>query len=193
MKQPFLTPNTQIANGFTLIELLVVIACLALLMGMGIPAWTALMRSQRHKAAEVLVQNVATAIAAYQQTSWSLPTLDAQGRPAVKAIPLWDWNSDQILDGDPLQAPTGDATLAATLTAAGYHGFLATSGFVAPKRAINATSKQVMDPWKQPLHFTWAKGRFGQAGFGVWSTGPDTLDGAADSPEAADNITSWGK
>lgn len=166
-------------RGFTLIELLTVVTVIMVLMGMGIPAMGAIRRSQQRQGAAVLIASVATAMRQYDRDVWWVPAANMN-------IRMWDWNGDQILDGDPMveAVPTGGPT-AAQVVSSGYRGALSMLRLDLPTRLIDKNSQRIVDPWKKSLRIAFATKVYGEADWGLWSGGP--------SGGAAPDITSWVK
>lgn len=205
-------PKRLPGRGFTLVELLLVISVIVLLMGIAYPAWNVIRNSQRKSGAKVLVGNVAMAIQQYPGGDmWALPTPGGP-TPYINVV-LWDWNGDQVLDGNPAVETRGDLSLRAQVAASGYQGFAAQTGFQSGARfglgrqgerletasVAWALEGKLLDPWRRPLRIAHAAAKiYGGERFGVWSTGPDGANDQdwpngcdGDQARRADNLRSW--
>ena len=162
-----------------------VIGVIAVLAGIGFPAYRQLQARSKIKGTETLVASVAAALAGKPLTA-QVPNKSALGRPTPDAymvtMPLWDVNVDGVLDGNvavgTAAAPgkdvvlrvdgtrsaasiirfsrfASDADLSAALAAAEYSGFVRTSGYAASAKAINAQG-QIKDAWDMPLRYLYA-------------------------------------
>lgn len=176
--------------GFTLVELIVVVAIIVALMGIGIPVYNVIMRSNRNSQTHALVQAVAGAMEAYRVQN--LMVWDAvAGRS--RAYQIWDWNEDGLIDGRPADEEPG-------ITAPGHaHHGLYRSGYLGAVEMLalpvgpGRTDEfgRPLDAWRRPLQISVASGVYGSSPFGIWSRGADGLDGPLDSAAAADNLQSW--
>lgn len=169
------TTNATCRTGFTLVEMLVVVAIIAALAAIGFPTMAVFKRKALVSGTQQLVNGVAVAVQGQQA---SMVTL-ADGRLAR----VWDIDGDRVIDGDPRIADADHPNLA-TVAPPSYTGFLAMTGFDAPAWAADPR-RHVIDRWKRPLRIAWSAKDYGAHGFGIWSLGPDGLDGTAD------DITSW--
>lgn len=166
-------------RGFTLIELLIVLAIIAALLGLGWPAVQALRERQAQERTLVTVRLVATAIAGYRGGLIEVPAPDG-GTAAVR--PLWDFNRDGLIDGDPALDEGFAAADRAAAAAAGYRGLLAHTGLVLPSVTVDAQGR-VVDAWRRPLRLLRDADRAARTG--VWSAG---RDGRSDT---TDDLRSW--
>ncbi|MBA3708541.1 MAG: prepilin-type N-terminal cleavage/methylation domain-containing protein [Planctomycetes bacterium] len=179
-------------RAFTILELLVVILVISALMGMLFPAVHWYRDQAIKKTTAAMMAAISAAIISYRRESIVVPAL---GNPALvddQTRRLWDFNIgsctsptfDYILDGDPELDPGFSASDRAAAKNIGYRGFLATSG-ASLSKAVVAPDGRLMDPWKRPIHIRYATGAYGAANFGVWSNGPDGVEGTED------DIRSW--
>jgi prepilin-type N-terminal cleavage/methylation domain-containing protein len=171
-----------VKQGFTLIELLVVISIIALMMAIGLPAYSAWQRSSLIGATRSTVLAISGAIASY-------PGGHAILVPATVSMPersrrLWDFNDDRFLDGDPAIDDRFAATDRSDAAAAGYHGFAARAGLSLERQRLDGM-RRVLDAWRRPLRIAHAATIYGPTGVGIWSDGPDGIEGSDD------DITSW--
>lgn len=174
----------SVRRAVTLVELLVIVATIAALAAMTLPAIGYAQRRARANGTSELILAVGAAIASYPQRQVSVP---ARGERSLKdgaVRRLWDFDQDGILDGDPAKDP-GFAEL--DRTAAGhvaYRGFLASTGVAVPGRHVDAEGR-VVDAWRRPLRIAFAADAYGSTGFGIWSDGPDGIEGNDD------DLRSW--
>lgn len=168
--------------GFSLIELAVVMCVLVALMALGFVVWGMLRGKAAISSTHALVGSVAAQFATYsaRQWTWEEPS-------GTRSGPIFDLNGDGFIDGAPGTSATADLDggFSAGLIASGYRGFVAMTG--APiKAAFISKNRQPIDAWKRPLRISFAGKIYGTSGYGIWSAGPDGLDGTAD------DLTSWG-
>lgn len=156
--------------GFTLIELLIVMSVVALLMGLMVAAFGSTSRNNQVKATKAAVDTVAAAISGHQD----IAIADASGR----LRPLWDFDQDGILDGDPSRSFVGSA--AADAAAVGYLGPVRTLGLSRSDILVDDRTDRLVDAWRQPLRIRFHDQDYGANGFSVFSLGPD---GQADTED----------
>ena len=186
--------------GFTLIELMVVIAVIAILASIGIPTWLHMQKKAAVDSTRTLVNAVATAIASYPMRNWQVAILVPASSPPryePRIGRLFDLNGtgsglgvrmtgDGILDGDPkLENTQAAGSFPDDVIESGYTGFITMTQPPIAKRNVDAGTKRVVDAWKQPLRIAFGADVYGPAGFGIWSIGPDKVQGTRD------DITSW--
>lgn len=169
--------------GFTLTELLVVISVIVALAGIGYPSYTWLRDRAEYDSARTLVTAVAAAIGGHPTRQVTIPLAD--GRMRVHA--LWDMNADGWLDGEPALDDRFDAATRTLAAGVGYRGFLGTTRAALPPRNVDPDTKRVIDPWGNVLRIDLKAETYGSSFFGLWSPGPDGIDGTED------DITSWKK
>jgi len=188
MRRGYSPQSPPRASGFTLLELIFVCAVIAILASMTLAGSLTLRASLRKSGTKSLVNMVVTAMISYHQSTLPIPI---SGSSEVKHLRLWDWNKDGIIDGFPDQETLGDLSQRSEVIAKGYRGFAAMTGISLAKRNLDQQTGKILDAWGQPLHLDFAVNRYGDSAFGVWSAGPDGLDGGSGSPAAMDNICSW--
>lgn len=181
---------------------MVVLGIIAVLLGMGVPAFFAIKKSSSKSTTRAMVQAISAAIAGYQAKAW-VTSVQVGTKWETRTYRMWDCNGDHILDGDPAIDPPGILSSAdrTAIIASGYRGFLAMAQPTIPKRLIR--DGRLVDPWGTPIRISYSADNFyqadtsslfGTAAFGVWSAGPDKRDvatGDAGAALEADNITSW--
>ncbi|TVR47758.1 MAG: prepilin-type N-terminal cleavage/methylation domain-containing protein [Planctomycetota bacterium] len=172
--------SSRLRRGFSLIELLVVMVVITALAGLTYGYIDYARHRSLLAASEGLVQSVATAIVNHQGRYWQF--LD-QGQ--LRSVPIFDVNRDGLLDGDPVRInAVNPNTYSASLVASEYPGFLGLTGVGLPRRNVNELG-QVVDSWGQALRIAFDAQRYGANRFGIWSIGPDGVDGTID------DIRSW--
>ncbi len=185
----FSAPIIGRVRAFTLIELLTVITVIALLIGLLVPIVAMVQRQAQVNRTRATVNAVALAIRLY---GWESISVAIPGG-SLRAYPAWDWNQDQRLDGHPEDDVPG---ITATghpdypLYSSGYRGFLDS---VKPELPASAISKQglVIDSWRNVLRIGHAARIYGGDSFGVWSRGPNQIDGSP-TGTPSDDLISWG-
>lgn len=167
--------------GFSLVELIVVISVLLVLLATGFVVWSMLRGKAAISSTQALVGSVSTQIVTYSVKQWSW-----QEASGSKSGQLFDLNRDGLIDGAPGITTTTDLDggFSPELIASGYRGFVAMNGSSLKKSQI-ARNQQPLDAWKRPLRIAFAAKIYGTAAFGVWSAGPDGIDGTGD------DINSW--
>lgn len=166
-------------HGFTVIELLTVVAVILVLMGIGIPTYGLVTKRARDGATRQLVAGFAAAIARESALTVAVGT-----GAATTLRPLYDFNRDGVLDGQPALDPGFDATLRAQAASVGYEGAIAAAGLSLQRTQIDAFHRP-LDAWSQPMRIAIASGIYGASPVGIWSTGRDKVDGTAD------DVKSW--
>lgn len=167
--------------GWSFVELVIVIAVLVALMAIGFVTWNMLRTRAAIGSTQTLVGAVTTRIVTYSTRQWSW-----QEGAVTRSGQLFDLNRDGLIDGAPgiTATPDLDGGFSAELIASGYRGFVAMSG-MPPKKSQIGKNQQPLDAWKRPLRIAFAGKIYGTSGFGIWSAGPDGIDGTAD------DLTSW--
>jgi prepilin-type N-terminal cleavage/methylation domain-containing protein len=169
-------------SGFTFVELVIVIAILVALMAAVIAVWSMVRARTAISSTHSLVIGVATQIATYGARPWQWQ--DPIG--VQKSGPLFDLNNDGLIDGRPgvVASDDIDGGFSPAVIASGYRGFAAMTG-VNPGKTSLANNQQPLDAWKHPLRIAHAAKIYGTGSFGIWSAGPDGIDGTPD------DVCSW--
>ena len=169
--------------GFTMSELVIVLCVLLALAAMVIAVWSMVRQRTAIGATHALIGSVATALASYPARGWNWQDAGGVNRSAQ----LFDLNRDGLLDGTPavVASDTADGGFTPEMIASGYRGYLAMTG-VAMKPSSVAKNGQPLDAWRHPLRIAFAAKIYGVASVGIWSAGPDGVDGNAD------DLRSWG-
>ena len=174
-------------GGWTLTELVIVLCILLVLLSLGFVIWTMIRHRVAVGSTTALVGSVATAITTYQTKTWTWQ-VTPPGTPTAQTRTdhLFDLNHDGLIDGRPavIASDTEDGGFAPEILASGYQGFVAMTRPDLKKSSI-ARNLQLVDAWKHPLRIAFAARIYGTQGFGVWSAGPDGIDGTAD------DLQSW--
>lgn len=170
--------------AWSLVELLVVISILVALIAMGFAIWSMVRTRAAIGSTQSLVTAVATQITTYN-TKVRLWTWQ-DGGGATRSEHVFDLNHDGLIDGRPgvTASDTNDGGFPSEVIASGYQGYVAMTG---DDRGRSATGRnqQPLDAWKRPLRIAFAARIYGTGSFGIWSAGPDGIDGTAD------DVTSW--
>lgn len=166
-------------RGFTMVEMLVVIVAILALMGMGIPAYQSIMARVRISSTRQLV--VAISVAATSEPRSAL-TCGSANSPVIRD--QYDFNRDGILDGRPDLDPNFSTALRAEAESVGYLGSVA-AGRLSLRRAQLDSAMRPLDAWKRPLRVGIASKTYGSHWIGIWSAGPDGVDGSPD------DLRSW--
>lgn len=167
------------------IPLMVLATLLLFLIALGYPAWRYYTASADRNATLALVHSLATAITTYpdKTMSWDLTT--PAGTKRMTEF-LWDLNHDGHVDGSPAvtTSATTDGGFPSEVIATGYAGYYA---MVRPTMALRFLNRrhQPMDAWGNLLRIRFAPYVYGSHWFGIWSAGPDGIDGTAD------DLNSW--
>lgn len=165
--------------------LMVLAALLLFIIAVGYPAWRYYTASADRNATIALVLNLATAITTYPAKTLSWERTTPTGPQRLTDF-LWDLNHDGHLDGLPAvtTSATSDGGFPPEVIATGYSGFYT---MVKPTIALRFLSRrhQPIDAWGHPLRIAFAPDVYGSRWFGIWSAGPDGIDGTAD------DLMSW--
>jgi type II secretory pathway pseudopilin PulG len=153
-------------GAFTLIELLVVIGVVVAIMGLTIPAVQAVREGQRRSASEALLSSINEAMG--QHRSAGVTARTASG--STVTYPLWDFDQNGILDGDPARDPDFSVQQRTAATSAGYGGAASVLGLTLGDHQIDSHGR-IIDAWGQPLRVQRYPAEGGK--LWVWSTGPD--------------------
>ena len=168
--------------GFTLTELMVVIGVIVALAGISYPTFTWLRDRADVDSTRTLIDAVSATIGGQPQRQ---VTFESGGAMRIRA--LWDFNGDGWLDGAPAKDDAFAAADRALAVQAGYDGFLGETRAALPPRNVEEGSRRVVDAWGRPLKIDLTHDTYGSSFFGLWSLGPDGVDGTAD------DIRSWRK
>jgi prepilin-type N-terminal cleavage/methylation domain-containing protein len=171
-------------DGFSLIELLIAMAIIATLTGMGLAAYTVVVRKAKVDATRQVVRSVQAVMTQHARQDLTIPQSD--GRSVLR--PAWDLNADGILDGNPERDPADPlggggreftAAQRAEAVRADYRGFVAEAGGLAVDRRFLDADGHVLDAWKHPLRVAPLTTAGALAGrLRVWSIGRDGRDDA---------------
>jgi prepilin-type N-terminal cleavage/methylation domain-containing protein len=163
-------------SGFTLIELLVVIGIIMALMALSFPVISQVMSSGAVGGTQVLVDSVHAAID-------KTPERTVSGTDGIVRR-MWDFNGDNIIDGEPALDPGFSTAQRTSATACNYKGFIASSRSEW-QGSVEPATRRLVDAWRRPLHIAFSTTAYGSSWFGVWSDGKDMTSGTAD------DIVSW--
>lgn len=170
-------------RAFTLIELLVVISIIMALLALGIPAVSAIRASQREQTTVALVDMLVSAFDQYRHQSIMVPAAGGGDGPTRL---LWDFNGDQILDGDPRKDDAFAVDdLRPQAERAGYRGPVIMLQLAVSPSQVDAQGRLV-DAWRQPLRVAIFPPKSGR--LRPWSTGPDRQ---ADVGADGDDLKPW--
>lgn len=175
-------PHSRRTAAFTLIELVVVIGVIIALLGLTLPVVSAIRASQAKKATEALVVTLTGAMQAYGADGIFVP---APGGGDGPIRPLWDFNSDGIIDGDPQKDDNFSSPEKVEAERAGYRGAMITLGIALSSKQYDGQGR-IVDAWRTPLRVS----RFptGSGRLQAWSLGKDR---AVDTSEEGDDIKPW--
>jgi type II secretory pathway pseudopilin PulG len=179
--------HIQRCRGWTIIELVVVLCVILVLLGMTIAVWGIFSHNVKVSATKSLVNALSTAIDTYSTKLWSWQE-GTPGAPSAeqKSSAIFDLNHDGLIDGAPaiIAGPKTDGGFTPAQIASGYTGFIhMTNAIVKP--SFIAPNFQLLDAWKHPIRIAYAAKIYGTQGFGIWSVGPDGIDGNED------DLRSW--
>lgn len=167
-------PAPMTHRGFTLIELLASLVAIGVLIGLSIPLYRVMTTKARITATRGVIAAWTAAVLADPQST--VTAVDGSIRRR------WDIDGDGRLDGDP-QAVGAPASLRDAAPAS-YRGAVQTAQLDLPAWASDALA-QPIDRWRHPLRIAFARRCYGGRDVGIWSPGPDGIDGTAD------DIRSW--
>jgi hypothetical protein len=168
-------------TGWSFVELMIVICVLMALLSIGFVVSGMLRSRASISSTHTLVGSIATQITTYSSRTWTW-----QEGGANRSGQLFDLNRDGLIDGNPglTTTPEVDGGFTPGILASGYRGFVAMSG-ATMKKSFISKNQQPLDAWQRPLRIAFAGKIYGTMGFGVWSAGPDGVDGTTD------DLTSW--
>lgn len=174
-------PSPPHRTGWSFVELVIVISILMALMACVIAVWSLV----RTRTAIGSTHTLITAVSA-QITTYGVPVWQWQDSGGTRTGPMFDLNHDGLIDGRPavVAGDDVDGGFPAAVIASGYRGFVAMSG-ITPGKTSLAKNQQPLDAWKRPLRIAYAAKIYGTTTFGIWSAGPDGVDGTAD------DLCSW--
>lgn len=166
-------------------QMIFIILCLLLvLIAIGFPVWSRPTENPIHTTS-ALVNSVATAITNYQQKTWQWNE-DTSGQPRMKMYHIFDLDRDNRIDGyvAVTDSPIHDGGFSPGVIASGYTGFITMAQPQIKKTFIDQQGIPI-DAWQRPLRIAYAAKVYGVQAFGVWSAGPDGVDGTTD------DLRSW--
>lgn len=168
--------------GWSFVELVVVLCILMVLLAAGFGVMSMLRSRAAIDSTRALVGSVATQITTYSSKTWTW-----QDGSDSKSGQTFDLNRDGLIDGTPGITTTSDIDggFAPEILASGYRGFVGMAG-AGIKPSLIGKNRQPLDAWRRPLRIAFAGKIYGTAGFGIWSAGPDGIDGTSD------DLSSWG-
>jgi hypothetical protein len=170
--------------GWTMIIILVL--CLLLVaIAIGFPIWGMISGRVKVNATDALVRAVATAITTYQIKTWTWNE-GTTSEPIMRSYHLFDLNHDNQIDGYAAvtASPTLDGGFPTAVIASGYTGFVDMAKPHIKKSFISPQGIPI-DAWGRSLRIAFAAKVYGTQAFGVWSVGPDGVNGTAD------DLQSW--
>lgn len=194
--------NTKTA-GFSLVELLVVIGIIVGLMATFVVTGMGYYKRQATRgAAELQVQAIASAIAAYGTRYWAVNAYGATAGAPTANLLLWDLDRDDVLDGaqahlraaaddlptsdlaawswlDWKDASAGPPPLPGPGFARRYAGFVEMARFRHEQRDLAPGSGVLLDPWGRPYRII------------VYDPAARTTGGAPRFPEGNPFGTAW--
>jgi hypothetical protein len=170
---------------FPLLLVMMIPLLAILILALAYPAWRFYRTQADRNATQALVEALATTITMYPTRTWSWQVATATGIE-FRTGRLWDLDLDGHIDGTPAvtATATSDGGFAPEVIASGYAGLMAMAKPTVAKRFFDRR-QQPLDAWGNLLRIGFASGIYGKAWFGIWSAGPDGLDGTPD------DIRSW--
>lgn len=173
------------AVGWAMIVFIILCLLLLILIAIGFPFWAMVSARVKVNATDALVNSVATAITTYQQKTWQWSE-GPSSEPHMQIYHIFDLNRDNRIDGHAavVASPTMDGGFPPAVIASGYTGFIDMAKPAIKKTFISRQGIPI-DAWLRPLRISFAAKVYGVQGFGVWSAGPDGVDGTAD------DLKSW--
>ncbi len=192
-------------SGFTLIEMIIVVMIIAALAALSYTVFMQVIRRGEEQRTRMTVDAVVVGIEGYALQApspvvelttgairrwWDLD-FEIQQTPdqnRTQVITMSTSSDALIIDGNPAMAEAG--TDLAQFAPSWYRGFAYMTGM--PADMVNDKG-EVIDAWGQPLRIAYDDQLFGSTGYGVWSTGRDTLSDPFGeySDRANDDIRSW--
>lgn len=174
--------SPQHRTGWSFVELVIVITILVSLMACVIAVWSLVRNRTAIGSTHTLITAVSSQITTYGQLVWQWQ----EPSGATKSGPMFDLNYDGLVDGRPgvVASDDVDGGFPPAVIASGYRGYAAMTGMATDKASI-AKNHQPLDAWKRPLRIAFAAKIYGTTMYGIWSAGPDGVDGTPD------DVCSW--
>ena len=164
---------------------IIVLCLLLVVIAMGFPIWPSVSRQVKENTTDALVNSIATAITTYQTKTWSW-NIGTSSEPDLRTYHMFDLNRDNQIDGYAAvtASPTKDGGFPKEAIDSGYTGFV-TMAQPQIKKSFISPQGIPIDAWQRPLRIAFAAKVYGTTAFGVWSAGPDGVDGTTD------DLQSW--
>ncbi len=190
--------HIRLRRGFTLIEILIVIAIIAILMTIGMFAFSAIQEKKRTETARVTISALSTALDQYRSDYSYYPSGDGSETSSTKLYEALYRDEDG--DGRPDMDPEGKGRLKP------YWDKLKPDS--SDPDGVNVKRRNgryvICDPWGTPYRYrlgsgmnavdaTGNRGSGINADFDIWSLGPDMKgnNGPYKTGDNEDNITNW--
>jgi hypothetical protein len=179
-------PQNDSSRGWVVMVVIIILCLLLLVISAGVVLWRATSSRIMVDTTQTLVDAVATAISTYPNKTWTWSEGTPGGEQHQRSYHLFDLNRDNLIDGYAAvtASRTQDGGFSAEVIASGYTGFVDMAKPAIKPSFINLQGIPI-DAWKRPLRIAFAAKVYGTQNFGVWSAGPDGVDGTAD------DLKSW--
>lgn len=164
---------------------IIVLCLLLLVIAIGVPVWSPPSIRTKVNSTDALVNSVATAITTYQIKTWQWNE-GTSSEPRFFTYHIFDLNRDNLIDGYAAvtSSPIQDGGFSKEVIDSGYTGFIKMAQPQIKKSFISPQGIPI-DAWGRSLRIAFAAKVYGTQAFGVWSVGPDGVDGTAD------DLQSW--